>query len=91
MNIPQEHHEQIASVCETLRKALAATAPTETRRLAADALHQAESLALDMTDTASKIGRMGGKQTAKRGSDYFRKIAGKRKTYRGGRPRKQAE
>lgn len=33
-------------------------------------------------------GRIGGKKTAKRGSDYFRKIAGMRKTRGGGRPRK---
>jgi hypothetical protein len=33
---------------------------------------------------------MGGQQTAKRGPDYFRKIAGKRKTYRGGWPKKES-
>jgi hypothetical protein len=88
MNIPQDHHEQIASVCETLRKALAATVSTETRQLAGQALHQAEALATDMTATASILGRMGGQHTAERGPEYFRKIAGMRKTKAGGRPRK---
>ena len=38
---------------------------------------------------AEHSGRMGGKKTAKRGPDYFRKIAGMRKSFKGGRPRKK--
>jgi hypothetical protein len=38
---------------------------------------------------AAVLGRKGGSQTAKRGSDYFRQLAAKRKTYGGGRPRKE--
>jgi hypothetical protein len=34
-------------------------------------------------------GRVGGKKTAKRGSDYFRKIAAMRKDFKGGRPPKE--
>jgi hypothetical protein len=37
---------------------------------------------------ASVLGRKGGSVTAKRGSDYFRKLAARRKTHGGGRPRK---
>ena len=37
---------------------------------------------------AALLGRKGGSQTAKRGSDYFRQLAAKRKTRAGGRPRK---
>jgi hypothetical protein len=37
----------------------------------------------------SLLGQMGGKKTAERGPDYFRKIAAMRKTHAGGRPRKQ--
>lgn len=37
---------------------------------------------------AAVLGRKGGFQTAKRGSDYFRQLAAKRKTRAGGRPRK---
>jgi hypothetical protein len=33
-------------------------------------------------------GRVGGKKTAKRGSDYFRKIAAMRTEFKGGRPPK---
>jgi len=40
---------------------------------------------------AALLGRKGGSQTAKRGSDYFRQLAAKRKTLGGGRPRKTAE
>jgi hypothetical protein len=56
--------------------------------------------ALAMTDdmlkhakmpAAALLGRKGGSQTAKRGSDYFRQLAAKRKTRAGGRPKKQAE
>jgi len=38
---------------------------------------------------AVALGRKGGKQTAKRGPEYFRKIAAKRKSFRGGRPKKE--
>jgi len=40
---------------------------------------------------AAALGRKGGSQTAKRGSEYFRQLAAKRKTRAGGRPRKEAE
>ena len=33
-------------------------------------------------------GSLGGKQTAKRGPEYFRQLAAKRKSFKGGRPRK---
>jgi len=38
---------------------------------------------------AAILGKKGGTKTAKRGSDYFRRIAAMRKTCRGGRPRKK--
>jgi len=37
------------------------------------------------------MGRKGGTVTAKRGSDYFRKLAAMRKSHGGGRPRKDAK
>jgi hypothetical protein len=40
---------------------------------------------------AAILGAKGGSQTAKRGSDYFRQLAAKRKTRAGGRPRKTDE
>ncbi|HWG21610.1 MAG TPA: hypothetical protein VG225_13855 [Terracidiphilus sp.] len=40
---------------------------------------------------AAVLGRKGGSQTAKRGPEYFRQLAAKRKTRAGGRPKKQAE
>jgi hypothetical protein len=39
-------------------------------------------------EPAAVLGKMGGKATAKRGPEYFRKIAAMRKTRAGGRPRK---
>ena len=41
------------------------------------------------TSPAAALGAKGGKKTAKRGSDYFRKIAGMRKTRSGGRPKRK--
>jgi hypothetical protein len=38
---------------------------------------------------AVALGKMGGNATAKRGPEYFRKIAAMRKTYAGGRPPKK--
>ena len=42
-------------------------------------------------EPAAVLGKMGGKATAKKGPEYFRRIAGMRKTKAGGRPRKQTE
>ena len=39
---------------------------------------------------AAVLGHKGGSTTAKRGSEYFRQLAAKRKTRAGGRPKKQA-
>jgi hypothetical protein len=50
--------------------------------LADDLLKQAKLPA------AAALGRKGGASVAKRGSDYFRQLAAKRKTHGGGRPRK---
>ncbi len=41
------------------------------------------------TSPAASLGKRGGMKTAERGPDYYRKIAAKRKTKAGGRPRKQ--
>jgi len=53
------------------------------------------SSALALTDdlialpsTAVSLGQRGGQKTAERGPDYFRKIAAKRKTHAGGRPKR---
>jgi hypothetical protein len=35
-------------------------------------------------------GKIGGKKTAKRGPEYFRKIAAMRKEFKGGRPPKKS-
>jgi|SRR5271166_1713500 len=51
------------------------------------AIHLADSLMEE--SPAAVLGAKGGKQTAKRGSEYFRQIAAKRKTHRGGRPAKE--
>ena len=40
---------------------------------------------------AAILGRKGGSVTAKRGSAYFRRLAARRKTHGGGRPRKEFE
>ncbi|MBW4040375.1 MAG: hypothetical protein HIU91_16260 [Acidobacteria bacterium] len=39
---------------------------------------------------ARQLGQLGGLTTAKRGPDYFRELAARRKTHGGGRPRKNA-
>lgn len=57
-------------------------------------LHSAQALADDLLKqakmpAAAALGHRGGSQTAKRGSDYYRQLAAKRKTRGGGRPRKE--
>jgi hypothetical protein len=41
---------------------------------------------VEKNPAAVSLGKRGGDETAKRGSEYFRKIAAKRKNFRGGRP-----
>ena len=53
------------------------------------AVHLADNLLTE--SPATKLGAKGGKQTAKRGSEYFRQIAAKRKTHAGGRPPKESK
>ena len=43
------------------------------------------------TPSAVTLGRKGGSVIAQRGPDYFRKLAAKRKTHGGGRPRKESD
>jgi hypothetical protein len=50
-------------------------------------IHLADSLLEE--SPAATLGAKGGKETAKRGSEYFRQIAAKRKTHAGGRPAKR--
>jgi len=37
----------------------------------------------------AETGRLAGRINAKRGSEYFREIAAKRKSFKGGRPKKE--
>lgn len=59
---------------------------TRARELLQAALKLADHLAT--TKPAATLGKRGGKKTAERGPEYFKKIAGMRKTRAGGRPRK---
>jgi hypothetical protein len=59
-------------------------------------LHAALALTDDLISqsklsAASVLGRKGGSAIAKRGSDYFRQLAARRKTHGGGRPRKESD
>jgi hypothetical protein len=87
----QEHDFGRISMC--LRQALEATTIAESHLLISDALKRTEALSRAVTTAAVKRGRKGGQITAKRGSEYFRKIAAMRKTKGGGRPpqRRQGE
>jgi hypothetical protein len=64
--------------------------PEGRSKRALEILTSAQSLANDLIETspAAELGSKGGKKTAERGPEYFRKIASMRKTRGGGRPRK---
>jgi hypothetical protein len=62
--------------------------------------HRRAHSALALTDdlisqaklpAAAILGRKGGTVTAKRGSAYFRRLAARRRTHGGGRPRKEPD
>jgi len=69
------------------------TLPEGRSQRAHELLTAAVALADDLLEQspAATLGAKGGKVTAKRGSDYFRKIAAKRKTFGGGRPPKDSK
>lgn len=46
-------------------------------------------LTMDKLPAARVLGSKGGAVTAKRGSEYFRQLAAKRRSHGGGRPRKE--
>jgi len=64
------------------------TLPEGRSQRARELLTAAVALADDLLDQspAATLGKKGGKATAKRGSDYYRKISAMRKTHAGGRP-----
>jgi len=62
------------------------------RELLSAALALADDLlAQTKLPAAAVLGAKGGSVTARKGSDYFRKLAGRRKHHRGGRPPKKSE
>ena len=61
------------------------------RELLGTALALTDDLLKHSTTPAALMGSKGGSVTAKRGSAYFRKLAARRKTHGGGRPRKESE
>ena len=65
------------------------TLPESRSERAYELLTAAVSLADNLLEQspAAALGKKGGKITAKRGPDYFRKIAAMRKDFKGGRPR----
>jgi hypothetical protein len=64
--------------------------PDDRSKRLREVLSSAVSLANNLIETspAAELGSKGGKKTAERGPEYFRKIASMRKTRAGGRPRK---
>ena len=50
--------------------------------------HLQDKRPLRVQNPAAALGRVGGKKTAERGPEYFKRIAAMRKTRAGGRPRK---
>jgi hypothetical protein len=67
------------------------TLPEGRSQRAHELLTAAVALADDLLEQspAATLGAKGGKETAKRGPDYFRKIASMRKAHKGGRPLKE--
>jgi hypothetical protein len=72
------------------------TLPENRSRRALELLRAASALTDDIIGQAkltpaAVLGRKGGAAMAQRGSDYFRKLAAKRKTRAGGRPRNDSK
>jgi hypothetical protein len=88
MTPTQKHQAELTKICTSLREAITAT-PEECRQIVGQVLRRAERLAESIAAAPAKLGAKGGKQTALRGSQWFRELALKRKTHGGGRPKKE--
>jgi hypothetical protein len=77
-------------IIRSLRDAITAQ-PGDCRELLESALRRAERLSESLASAPAKLGSKGGKETAKRGSEYFRQLAAMRKTKAGGRPAKSEQ
>lgn len=81
----------LKNLIEEAQKILATTKLPEAR---SERAYELLTAALNLADhlmqqsPAVILGAKGGKETAKRGPEYFRKLAAKRKEFKGGRPRK---
>jgi len=75
-------------IAEAQNLLVSTTLPEGRSQRASELLTAAVHLADDLLEQspAATLGAKGGKVTARRGSDYFRKIAAKRKNFKGGRP-----
>jgi hypothetical protein len=82
------HEPAFEKLSGVLRRASESVTLEESRALISEAIQRAERLSKAITMASVKRGRKGGTKTAERGPDYFRQIAGMRKTRAGGRPRK---
>lgn len=82
----QKHQAELGKICKSLREAMTAE-PEECRRIVESVIARAERLSESIASAPAKLGSKGGRETAKRGSDYFRQLAAKRKTLAGGRPK----
>jgi hypothetical protein len=80
-------------ISEAHRILLTTVLPEARAERACELLQAAVSLTDFLMDQspASALGKKGGKVTAKRGSEYFRKIAAMRKERKGGRPSKDVQ
>lgn len=83
-NLIDEAHEVLAGI------GLPQGHAERCRELLSSALALTDDL-IALPPAAAALGQKGGMKTAERGPDYFRKIAAKRKTRAGGRPRKGAK
>jgi hypothetical protein len=83
--------KSLRNLIESAQELLTTTELPEGRaQRAHELLTAAVHLADDLLEEspAATLGAKGGKETAKRGPDYFRKLAAKRKSFKGGRPPK---
>jgi hypothetical protein len=77
MNLFQHHQSELSKIREDLRKALSEQ-PEDCHRTIAQVIKRSERLSESIASVPAKLGSKGGRETAKRGSDYFRQLAAMR-------------
>jgi hypothetical protein len=95
MTLPKKYEKELDKIWMELDEALTTSIDSARRGALLSAMKRVEKLKKSIVSAAANMGRLGGQTTAERmkaqDPDYYKKIAAKRKTFGGGRPKRASD